>query len=171
MTSVFPARGYGLQVTAADLWVKPDEDAVRVAEAGAADRVLPVLAEAHDPSFAEASCHAVVSVDAYPYCGTNDRYLPTLTRLLEPGGRIGAVVPSVREEIAGAEPPEHRTAPGTPGFGRASSWPGRHATRWSRRAPTGGACRGSPGRGTPHLAVRPRRASLRGRTPPAVSPR
>ncbi|ALO96306.1 hypothetical protein SHL15_5233 [Streptomyces hygroscopicus subsp. limoneus] len=53
--------------------MKPDEDAVRVAEAGAADRALPVLAEAHDPPFAEASCHAVVSVDAYPYCGTNDR--------------------------------------------------------------------------------------------------
>ncbi|WP_436842633.1 hypothetical protein [Streptomyces flaveolus] len=30
---------------------------------------------------------------------------------------------------------------------------------------------GSPGCGTPQLAVRPRRASLRGRTPPAVSPR
>lgn len=41
MTSVFLAKEYDLQVTAADLWVKSEENAVRIAEAGVADRVLP----------------------------------------------------------------------------------------------------------------------------------
>ncbi len=54
MTSVFLAKEYGLQVTAADLWVKPDENAVRIAEAGVADRVLPLRVEAHDIPFGRA---------------------------------------------------------------------------------------------------------------------
>ena len=107
MTSVFLAREYDAQVTAADLWVKPDENAQRVAEAGFADRVLPVHAEAHDLPFAEGSFDAIVSIDAYQYFGTNDLYLPTLTRLLKPGGRIGIVVPALREEPTGDEPPAH----------------------------------------------------------------
>lgn len=79
MTSVFLAREYHAQVTAADLWVKPDENAARIAEAGFADRVLPVHTEAHALPFAEGSFDAVVSIDAYQYFGTNDLYLPTLT--------------------------------------------------------------------------------------------
>ncbi|MGW5635026.1 SAM-dependent methyltransferase [Streptomyces sp. NPDC003832] len=107
MTSVFLAREYDAQVTAADLWIAPDDNARRIAEAGFADRVLPVRAEAHDLPFAEAGFDAIVSIDAYQYFGTDDLYLPTLTRLLKPGGRIGVVVPALREELAGDEPPEH----------------------------------------------------------------
>ncbi|MFG2353555.1 methyltransferase domain-containing protein [Streptomyces sp. NPDC048521] len=127
MTSVFLAREYGVQVTAADLWVKPDDNAVRIAEAGVADRVLPVFAEAHDLPFGEGTFDAIVSIDAYQYFGTNDLYLPTLTRLLKPGGRIGVVVPSLREEIDGAEPPEHLGAYWDPGF-----W-AFHSPAWWRR--------------------------------------
>ncbi|WP_316741187.1 methyltransferase domain-containing protein [Streptomyces sp. MK7] len=116
LTSVFLAREYGLQVVAADLWIKPDDNARRIAEAGVADRVVPVHAEAHDLPFGEESFDAIVSVDAYQYFGADDLYLPSLTRLLKPGGRIGVVVPSVREEIDGAEPPEHLKAHWDPGF-------------------------------------------------------
>ncbi|MDQ1016076.1 methyltransferase domain-containing protein [Streptomyces afghaniensis] len=107
MTSVFLAKEYEVQVVAADLWIKPDENAARIAEAGVADRVLPVFAEAHDLPFGEGSFDAIVSVDAYQYFGTNDLYLPELTRLLKPGGRIGVVMPALREEINGHEPPAH----------------------------------------------------------------
>ncbi|MGW0085114.1 methyltransferase domain-containing protein [Streptomyces sp. NPDC003393] len=107
LTSVFLAREYGVQIVAADLWIKPDDNARRIDEAGVADRVVPVHAEAHDLPFGEESFDAIVSVDAYHYFGTDDLYLPSLTRLLKPGGRIGVVVPSVREEIDGVEPPEH----------------------------------------------------------------
>lgn len=101
MTSVFLAREYDTQVTAADLWIDPDDNARRIAEAGFADRVLPMRVEAHDLPFAEGSFDAIVSIDAYQYFGTNDLYLPTLARLLKPGGRIGVVVPALRQEPHG----------------------------------------------------------------------
>jgi cyclopropane fatty-acyl-phospholipid synthase-like methyltransferase len=131
MTSVFLAREYDVQVTAADLWVKPDENAARIAEAGVADRVLPVFAEAHDLPFAEGSFDAIVSIDAYHYFGTNDLYLPELTRLLKPGGRIGVVAPALREEIDGVEPPEHLKPFWEPGFWcfHTAAWWRRHWTR------------------------------------------
>ncbi|MFF9584161.1 SAM-dependent methyltransferase [Streptomyces achromogenes] len=131
MTSVFLAREYGLQVTAADLWVDPGDNAVRLAEAGVADRVLPVRAEAHDLPFAEGSFDAIVSIDAYQYFGTDDLYLPSLTRLLKPGGRIGVVVPALREEPAGTEPPEHLVPWWEPAFWcfHTAHWWRRHWTR------------------------------------------
>lgn len=131
MTSVFLAREYDVQVTAADLWVKPDDNAVRIAEAGVADRVLPVYAEAHDLPFGQGTFDAIVSVDAYQYFGTDDLCLPTLTRLLKPGGRIGAVVPALREEPEGDEPPEHLRAWWEPDFWcfHSPGWWRRHWTR------------------------------------------
>ncbi|MFF8230984.1 SAM-dependent methyltransferase [Streptomyces caelestis] len=131
MTSIFLAKEYDVQVTAADLWVKPDENAARIAEAGVADRVLPVFAEAHDLPFGEGGFDAIVSVDAYQYFGTDDLYLPTLTRLLKPGGRIGVVVPALREEIDGAEPPEHLKPYWERGFWsfHTAAWWRRHWTR------------------------------------------
>lgn len=126
MTSVFLAKEYDVQVTAADLWVGADENAVRVAEAGVGDRVLPVYAEAHDLPFGEGTFDAIVSVDAYQYFGTNDLYLPTLARLLKPGGRIGVVVPALREELEGDDPPAHLTEywEKDPGFWAFHSPPG-----------------------------------------------
>lgn len=131
MTSVFLAREYDAQVTAADLWIKPDENARRVTEAGFADRVLPVHAEAHDLPFAEDSFDAIVSIDAYQYFGTADLYLPTLTRLLKPGGRIGVVVPALREEPDGLEPPAHLRPWWEPDFWcfHSAEWWRRHWTR------------------------------------------
>ncbi|MGW4443066.1 SAM-dependent methyltransferase [Streptomyces sp. NPDC004682] len=127
MTSVFLAREYGVQVVAADLWVRPEENAVRIAEAGVADRVLPVHAEAHELPFGDGSFDAIVSVDAYQYFGTDDLYLPQLTRLLKPGGRIGVVVPSLREELEGTEPPAPLAPYWEPGY-----WC-FHSPAWWRR--------------------------------------
>ncbi|MER6348576.1 SAM-dependent methyltransferase [Streptomyces sp. NPDC001595] len=131
MTSVFLAKEYGVQVTAADLWIRPDENAARIAEAGVADRVLPVHAEAHDLPFGEGGFDAIVSIDAYQYFGTDDLYLPSLARLLKPGGRIGVVVPSLREEPEGAEPPEHLTPWWDAGYWcfHSPEWWRRHWTR------------------------------------------
>jgi len=131
MTSVFLAREYDVQVTAADLWVKPDDNAVRIAEAGVGDRVLPVYAEAHNLPFGQGTFDAIVSIDAYQYFGTNDLYLPTLTRLLKPGGRIGIVVPALREEPEGDEPPQ----------GLKEYWE-RDPGAWAFHAPPGGAACG-----------------------------
>lgn len=131
MTSVFLAREYGAQVTAADLWIDPEDNARRIAEAGVADQVLPVRAEAHDLPFGEGTFDAIVSIDAYQYFGTDDLYLPTPARLLRPGGRIGAVVPAVREELQGTEPPEWLAPFWEPAYWcfHSAQWWRRHWTR------------------------------------------
>ncbi len=127
MTSVFLAKEYDVQVTAADLWIDPAKNARRIAEAGVADRVLPVFAEAHRLPFGDESFDAIVSIDAYQYFGTNDLYLPSLTRLLKPGGRIGVAMPALREEPDGVEPPEHLKPFWEPDF-----W-AFHSPAWWRR--------------------------------------
>ena len=97
-TSIFLAREFGVQVVAADLWVDPSENWTRVKQADLGTHILPVRVEAHDLPFASGSFDAIVSVDAFHYFGTDDLYLDTILELIEPGGRIGIVVPACTEE-------------------------------------------------------------------------
>ena len=106
MTSIFLAKEYGAQVVAADLWIKPTENWPRIHAAGCAGQIMPLLAEAHDLPFAEGYFDAVVSVDAYHYFGTDERYLAYLSRFVAPGGPIGIVVPALTVELDG-QVPEH----------------------------------------------------------------
>ncbi|ASU83916.1 SAM-dependent methyltransferase [Nocardiopsis gilva YIM 90087] len=104
LTSVFLAREFGARVTAADLWVDPGDNWRRVREAGVADRVLPLRAEARDLPFAEGYFDAVVSIDAYHYFGTDDLYLDYLLRFIAPGGRLGIVSPGLARPVDGTVP-------------------------------------------------------------------
>jgi len=105
LTSVFLARELGAQIWATDLWIKPTQNLTRFRAAGVEDRVFPIYGEAHKLPFAEGFFDVIVSVDAYQYFGTDDTYLPTLTRFLRPGGRIGVVAPALFREL-GTEVPE-----------------------------------------------------------------
>ena len=105
VSSIFFAKEFGVQVTAADLWIKPDENAKRIAAAGVGDLVFPVHAEAHALPFAEGQFDVIVSLDAYQYFGTDDLYLGTILKFLKPGGRIAIVVPGLAHEIS--EVPAH----------------------------------------------------------------
>ena len=99
ISSIFLAREFGVHVVAADLWIKPDENARRIEAAGVADRIVPVYAVAHALPFAHGSFDAIVSLDAYQYFGTCDLYLGTIAKFLKPGGRLGIVVPGLAREI------------------------------------------------------------------------
>jgi ubiquinone/menaquinone biosynthesis C-methylase UbiE len=99
ISSIFLAKEFGVQVVAADLWIKPSENARRIEAAGAAASVTPVHAEAHALPFAEKSFDAIVSLDAYQYFGTDDLYLGTIAKFLKPGGRLGIVCPGLAHEI------------------------------------------------------------------------
>jgi SAM-dependent methyltransferase len=98
-TSVFLAREYGVRVWAADLWISPTENLRHLTEAGVADAVFPLRAEAHDLPFAEGYFDAVVSVDAYQYFGTDDLYIGYLRKFLRQDGQIGIAVPAVTAEV------------------------------------------------------------------------
>jgi SAM-dependent methyltransferase len=104
-SSIFFAREFGVQVWAADLWIKPHENWQRILEAGLQDRVFPISAEAHALPFAHAFFDAAVSLDAYHYFGTDDLYLGYYSRFVRPGGQLGIVVPGLTAELAGGVPP------------------------------------------------------------------
>ncbi len=104
MSSVFLAREFESRVTAADLWISPDENFRTFAEAGVLDRVFPLRAEAHDLPFASGYFDAIVSIDSYQYYGTDDMYLKYVLRFLRKGGAIGIVVPGLTAEFKSGVP-------------------------------------------------------------------
>ena len=106
MSSVFLAREFGVQVWANDLWIQATDNQRRIEEAGVADRVFPVHAEAHALPYAEEFFDAIVSIDSYHYYGTDDLYLPYFVKFLRPGGQIGIVVPGFLRDF-GREIPGH----------------------------------------------------------------
>ncbi len=105
MTSIFLAREFDAQVHAVDLWMDPDNNWRRAVEAGVADRVCPMRAEAHALPFAAGYFDAVVSVDAFQYFGTDVLYLDYLARFLRPGGLLGVVVPGLVQPLSNGVPP------------------------------------------------------------------
>jgi cyclopropane fatty-acyl-phospholipid synthase-like methyltransferase len=132
MSSIFVAREFGAQVWATDLWISPDHNRRRAVEAGVADLVYPIRAEAHALPYAEGFFDAAISIDAYQYFGTDVLYLGYLSRFVRPGGLIGVVVPTLTRELD--EPPEHLTRPQSNGkvFWEDGCWSFRTAESWRR---------------------------------------
>jgi len=106
MSSIFLAKEFGVQVWATDLWINASDNWQRIREAGVADRVFPIHAEAHTLPYAAEFFDAAVSVDAYHYFGTSDTYLATYVRRIASGGQIGIVVPGLMQDLKG-EVPQH----------------------------------------------------------------
>ncbi len=106
MTSIFLAKEFGVEVWAADLWVKPDDNLRRVAQEHLQGQVHPIFAEAHALPFAEGFFDALVSLDSYHFFGTDDLYLGYYSRFVKAGGHIGMVVPGLAEELE-TLPPSH----------------------------------------------------------------
>ena len=104
LSSIFLAEEFGLQVWATDLWIKAADNWQRIREAGVADRVFPIHAEAHTLPYADEFFDAIVSIDAYHYFGTDDLYLRKFAKHLKPGGQIGIVVPGLMQDFDGAVP-------------------------------------------------------------------
>jgi len=109
MTSIFLAKEFGVTVFANDLWIKATDNYERIVEAGVADRVFPIRAEAHALPYADGFFDAIVSLDSYQYYGTDDLYLNSFVKFLKPGGQIGIVVPGLMREFEDGQVPEHLT--------------------------------------------------------------
>lgn len=88
-SSIFLAREFGVQVWATDLWTPATELLARVRDAGVADRVYPIHADARSLPFAGAFFDAIVSIDSFYYFGTDALYMNYLTHFVKPGGLIG----------------------------------------------------------------------------------
>ena len=106
LSSMFLAREFGVQVTAADLWIAQADNEQRVLDAGLSDMVTPVHAEAHQLPFDAGEFDVIISIDSYHYFGTADLYIGYITQFLKPGGTICIVTPSVTRELPDG-PPDH----------------------------------------------------------------
>lgn len=104
MSSIFLRREFGVQVWATDLWFDPSENLQRIRDAGVEDGVFPMRSDARSLPFAAGFFDAVVSIDSFPYYGTDDRYLNDIGRLVQPGGRIGIAQAGLRQELEGPVP-------------------------------------------------------------------
>jgi SAM-dependent methyltransferase len=100
LTSVFLAKEYGVTVFANDLWISATENLKRFEEAGVADLVFPIQAEAHALPYAEGFFDAAISIDSYHYFGADESYFPrTFSKLVKSGGQFGIVVPGLAREF------------------------------------------------------------------------
>lgn len=125
-SSIFLRREFGVQVWATDLWFDAANNSLRVQDAGVADGVFPIHADARSLPFATEFFDAIVSIDSFPYYGTDDLYLNYLARFVKPGGVLGIAGAGLMREIDGAVP-EHLCAWWEP-----SLWC-LHSARWWRR--------------------------------------
>jgi SAM-dependent methyltransferase len=109
MSSIFLRREFGVQVWATDLWCSASENLQRIRDAGVEDGVFPIHADARSLPFATEFFDAIVSIDSFPYYGTDDFFLNYLARFVKPGGRVGIAGAAMIREMDGAIP-EHLRA-------------------------------------------------------------
>jgi len=126
MSSIFLRREFGVQVWATDLWFSASENIQRIRDAGVEDGVFPIHADARSLPFANEFFDAVVSIDSFPYYGTDDLYLNYLARFVKPGGPVGIAGAGLVREIEGPVP-EHLCEWWTPDL-----W-SLHSAAWWRR--------------------------------------
>jgi len=100
LTSVFLAKEYGVMVFANDLWISATDNLRRFEQAGVADKVFPIHAEAHALPYADGFFDAAISIDSYHYYGADESYFPcTFSKLVKAGGQFGIVVPGLTKEF------------------------------------------------------------------------
>ena len=105
LSSVFLHREFGVQVWATDLWFDVSENFNRIRDAGVEDGVFPIHADARSLPFAPEFFDAVVSIDSFPYYGTDDFYLHYVARFVKPGGTVGIAGAGLMREMVDTIPP------------------------------------------------------------------
>ena len=105
-SSIFLRREFGVEVWATDLWFSAAENGERIRDAGVADGVFALHADARALPFAPDFFDAIVCIDSFWYFGTDDLYLNYLARFVKPGGPIGIAGAGLMQEIEG-DLPEH----------------------------------------------------------------
>ncbi len=103
-SSIFLRREFGVEVWATDLWFSAAENLQRIRDAGVADGVFPIHADARALPFAPDFFDVVVSIDSFMYFGTDDLFLPSLARFVKPGGTVGIAMSGLMHEIEGTVP-------------------------------------------------------------------
>ena len=74
-SSIFLHREFGVQVRAVDLWFSAAKNFQRIRDAGVAEGVFPIHADARSLPFAPGFFDAIVCLDSFIYFGSDDLYL------------------------------------------------------------------------------------------------
>jgi cyclopropane fatty-acyl-phospholipid synthase-like methyltransferase len=125
-SSIFLRREFGVTVWATDLWFSAANNLLRIRDAGVADGVFPIHADARHLPFAPEFFDAIVSIDSFPYYGTDEHYLAYLARFVKTGGQIGIAGAALTREIEGDLPDHLR------GWWTHDLWCLHSAQWWSR---------------------------------------
>jgi len=104
LSSIFLSLEFEVEVWAVDLWFNASENLQRIRDAGVENRVYPIRAEARSLPFANEFFDAIISIDSFPYYGTDDLFLSYLTRFLRPGGPIAIAGAGLMQEFDRAVP-------------------------------------------------------------------
>jgi SAM-dependent methyltransferase len=123
ISSIFLAREFGVQVWATDLWISASENLLRIRDAGLDRQVFPLHCDARALPYAGDFFDAILSIDSYPYYGTEDLYLNYLAHFLKPGCQIGIAGAGLVKDLEGGVP-DHLKALWTQDF-----W-AFHSARW-----------------------------------------
>jgi cyclopropane fatty-acyl-phospholipid synthase-like methyltransferase len=100
LTSVFLAKEFGVTVFANDLWISATDNLRRFEEAGVADKVFPIHAEAHALPYANGFFDAAISIDSYHYYGADEYYFPCIfSKLVKSDGHFGIVAPGFTKDF------------------------------------------------------------------------
>ena len=126
ISSIFLSREYSVQVWATDLWISASENQLRIRDAGLLDQVFPIHADARALPYAGEFFDAILSIDSYPYYGTDDLYLNYITHFVKPGGLIGIAGAGLVKELEGNVPDHLRE------FWTQDFW-AIHSASWWRR--------------------------------------
>jgi cyclopropane fatty-acyl-phospholipid synthase-like methyltransferase len=99
VSSIFLAKEFGVQVWAVDEAVPATKNYERILESGYENKAFPLQLDARNLPFPEEFFDVVIVIDSYTYFGTDDKYLPYITRFIKPGGSIGIVDVCFTREI------------------------------------------------------------------------
>jgi SAM-dependent methyltransferase len=105
-SSIFLSREFDVTVWATDLWYSASDNLRCILDAGVGRSVHPIHADARALPFATGFFDVIVSIDSYPYYGTDDHYLAYLARFLKPTGTIAIAGAGICQEFEGPLP-EH----------------------------------------------------------------
>lgn len=104
LSSIFLRREFEVEVWAVDLWFSASENLQRIRNADVEHGVHPIRSDARSLPFANDFFDAIISIDSFPYYGTDDLYLSYLSRFVKPGGQIAIAGAGLTREIEGAVP-------------------------------------------------------------------
>lgn len=109
LTSVYLANKFDAEVIALDKGVSPDKVLATMQQCKPHQKMpLPLKGDARDLPFPSNFFDFVIATDSFIYFGTDDLYIPYISRFIKKDGYLCFTVPGFNQDVSGAaELPDH----------------------------------------------------------------